>query len=78
MEYLRKLHLKKKHEFDMATMKPNIFSKNQIISLSMFREHSNELYNTYIDEKINGWWPEACPAFFQVGAESIFRGGRNK
>ena len=56
MEYLRKLHLKKKHEFDMATMKPNIFSKNQIISLSMFREHSNELYNTYIGEKINGWW----------------------
>ena len=56
MEYLRKLEFKKNHEFDMATMKPNSSSKNQSFSLSIFREYLNAVYNTYIDEKINGWW----------------------
>ena len=43
MEYLRKKHFKKKHEFDVATMKFNIFSKNQIYWDSMIIELSNEV-----------------------------------
>ena len=33
-----------------------ISSKNQVISYSMFRDNSNEVWNTNINEKISSWW----------------------
>ena len=43
MEYLKKKHFKKKHKFDMATMKFNIFEKNQFQEYSMIKDPSNKV-----------------------------------
>ena len=51
MEYLRKLHLKKNHKLDVATMKFNNSQKNQVVCYSIFRDNLNEVENTKIRKK---------------------------